>query len=343
MSVARTEHLSCSIFSLPTELQKRVIRYVIPEVDHPFFLESRIVVPNSRYTCGAHESRNGNWNDGKKGIAGQDESDDQSESDAQDESDDQSESDGEHESTRTHADYLTVVNFSATCSFYRSLLAPLIFFKIVLRDTQKSGASIMAIAKGKHRDIVKELHVHFIGSASDESSDTDSEASDERARNFKEDPILPLSVRVVLSNLNGRDRLFPGLERVTVEFDFDKDEWYEHWGEDIMQDEYESVDKAVEVECSDTWRALLCETFEALASNVENKYASNGHTLHGFSAFKIAKLQPVRISALSSDNWKSLLSNHIKEFRHALQDYLKKLIYGRGEKCLKLTNPLKPR
>ena len=123
MSVARTEHLSCSIFSLPTELQKRVIRYIIPEVDHPFFLEPRIVVPNSRYTCGAHESRNGNWNDGKKGIAGQDESDDQSESDAQDESDDQSESDGEHESTGTHADYLTVVNFSATCSFYRSLLA----------------------------------------------------------------------------------------------------------------------------------------------------------------------------------------------------------------------------
>jgi hypothetical protein len=314
MSVERTEHSSCSILSLPTELQKRVIRYVITEVDHPFFLEPRILASNSRYARDAHEGRNGNWNGGREGIAGQDESDDKSESDAQDESDDQSESDGKRESTGTHADYLTVMKLSATCSFYRSLLAPLIFSKIVLRDTQKSGASIMAIAKGKHRDVVKELYFHFIGSGGDESSDTGSEASDEPARNFKEDPILPHSVRVILSNLNGRDRLFPSLERVTVEFDFNQTEWYEHWGEDIMQEEYESVDKAVEVECSDAWRALLCETFEALASNVENEGASNSHTPHSFSAFKIANLQPVRISALSSDNWKSLLSNHVKEF-----------------------------
>jgi hypothetical protein len=314
MSVARTERLSCSIFSLPTELQKRIIRYVMPQVDHPFFLEPRILAPNSRYERGPHEGRNGNWNGSREGIASQDESDDHSESDDQDEKDGQSESDGEHESTGIHADYITVMNFSATCSFYRSLLAPLIFSKIVLRNTQKSGASITAIAKGKHRDVVKELHLHFIGSASEESSDTGSEASDEPARNFKEDPFLPLSVRVILSNLNGPDRLFPNLERVIIEFDFDEDEWYDHWGEDIMQQEYESVDKAVEVECSDAWRALLCETFEALANNVENECAGNGSGPYGFSAFKIAKLQPVRISALSSDKWKSLLSNHVKEF-----------------------------
>lgn len=314
MSVARTEHLSCSIFSLPTELQKRVIRYVIPQVDHPFFLEPRILAPNSRYARDAHEGRNGNWNDCREGIAGQDDSNDQSESDTHDESDDQSEGNGEHESIGAHTDYLTAMSFSATCSFYRSLLAPLIFSKIVLRNTQKSGGSIMAIAKGKHRDVIKELHLHFIGSESDESSDTGSEASDEPARNFKEDRILPLSVRVILSNLNGQGRLFPSLERVIVDFDFDKTEWYEHWGEDIMQEDYESVDKAVEVECSDAWRALLCETFEALASNVENKCGSNGHKPHSFSALKIAKLQPVRISALGSDNWKSLLSNHVKEF-----------------------------
>ena len=272
MSVARTERSSCSIFSLPTELQKRIIRYAIPQVDHPFFLEPPILTPTSRYERDPHES------------------------------------------TRIHADYITVMNFSATCSFYRSLLAPLIFPKIILRNTQKSGASITAIAKGRHRGVVKELHLHFIGSASEESSDTGSETSDESARNFKDDPILPLSVRVILSNLNGPDRLFPNLERVTIEFDFDEDEWYRHWGEDILQDEYESVDKAIEVECSDAWRALLCETFEALANNVENKCASNGNELHSFSAFKIAKLQPVRISALSSDKWKSLLSNHVKEF-----------------------------
>src|ERR1700722_65616 len=314
MSVARTKRLSCSIFSLPTELQKRIIRYVIPQVDHPFFLEPCILTPASRYACDPHEGRNGNWNDGREGIAGQDESDGQSESDAQDEKDDQSESDGEHESTGIHADYITIMNFSATCSFYRSLLAPLIFSRIVLRNTQKSGASITAIAKGRHRDVVKELHLHFIGSASKESSDTGSEASDEPARNFKENPILPLSIRVILSNLNSADRLFSNLERVIIEFDFDEAEWYEHWGEDIMQDEYESVDEAVEVECSDAWRALLCETFEALANNAENKCASNDNKPHSFSDFKIAKLQPVRISALSSDKWKSLLSNNVKEF-----------------------------
>jgi hypothetical protein len=314
MSVARTERLSCSILSLPTELQKRIIRYVIPQVDHPFFLEPWILAPTSGYARDSHEGRNGNWNDGREEIAGQDESDGQSESDAQDEKDDQSESDGEHESTGIHADYITVMSFSATCSFYRSLLAPLIFSRVVLRNTQKSGTSITAIAKGKHRDVVKELHVHFIGSASEESPETSSEASDEPARNFKEDSILPPSVRVILSNLNGPDRLFPNLERVIIEFDFDEAEWYEHWGEDIMQDEYESVDKAVEVECSDAWRALLCETFEALANNAENKCASDGNKPDSFSAFKIAKLQPVRISALSSDKWKSLLSNHVKEF-----------------------------
>src|SRR5271156_4021917 len=43
-------------------------------------------------------------------------------------------------------------------------------------------------------------------------------------------------------------------------------------------------------------------------------WRTNVPATHSFSAFKIAKLQPVRISALSSEKWKSLLSNHVKEF-----------------------------
>ena len=55
-----------------------------------------------------------------------------------------------------------LMNWSCTSRYFRNLLAPYIFREIKLRNDEKSGASVAAVLKGPHGDLVKEIY--FLGS-----------------------------------------------------------------------------------------------------------------------------------------------------------------------------------
>jgi len=55
-------------------------------------------------------------------------------------------------------------NLSRTCSYFWVLLAPFLLKNVCLRNESKSVLSIDALARGKHRNLVEEIH--YIGFAS---------------------------------------------------------------------------------------------------------------------------------------------------------------------------------
>ncbi|MCJ1271042.1 hypothetical protein MMC22_010941 [Lobaria immixta] len=146
--------------------------------------------------------------------------------------------------------YPDLINWSATCSFFRNLLAPHIFKTVKLLNDEKSGSSLNSVARSPNSVHVKELH--FIGSAL-------GSAHDKEAAFFDTEGILPRSVEAILCDL----QRFPRLERLSIKFDytFKSPDWIDNFAE------VETPEQVLEAEASVAWRALMSRTYTALAQN----------------------------------------------------------------------------
>lgn len=188
-----------------------------------------------------------------------------------------------------------LINWSCTSSYFRSLLTPYLFKIVRLRNDERSGSSITAIANSEHHKSVKELH--FVGSAPGLARREEEAFSDITG-------IFPNNVNTLLSDLQGS---FPNLETLSIEFAYqldDDNEWEE--GIDLIAVE-ESAEEVKAAEESEAWRALMVKTYEALLRNKE---------IH-FKALKIRQLIPNKISTFSSQSFHRFLS-HIERFSLSL-------------------------
>ena len=160
-----------------------------------------------------------------------------------------------------------LVNWSCTSQYFRNLLAPFIFRNIKLRNDEKSGASVDAILKSRHGDLVKEIY--FLGqippgvASPDDNSEEDEplpegfyKLSDE-PEDEVEKPILPLVVNNPLSDLSQ----FSNLNSLSIGFSYPYDSTFDEYydTEDIVENENPEAARA--------FKALMVTTYEALLRN----------------------------------------------------------------------------
>lgn len=170
----------------------------------------------------------------------------------------------------------TLINLSATCHTFRALVAPFVYKKLYLTNTETSAASVKAVADGPFRDIVTELL--FVGRANglEEAGADDSEN------------LFPEELELVLTNL-GKD--FPRLKSLNVGFAYELSEYdvWETWAQDTFY-EVETVEEVLEQEKKHGFLALISQIWTAIASNVPVKHLKMRHF--------IPKLSPVYTSEL---------------------------------------------
>lgn len=184
-----------------------------------------------------------------------------------------------------------LLSWSCASLYFRDLLAPYIFKSIELCNGEKSGTSLIALAKSRHKEYVKELH--FIGSAPGDAKIEEDAFSDTVA-------IFPGSVDTILSDL----QQFPNLETLSIEFAYHFDD-HKEWDEGLDFGAQEETDEEVrDAEEDIAWRALMAKTYEALTRNTD---------LH-LKALEIRQLVPKRVSTFSSQPFRDLLS-HVERFR----------------------------
>lgn len=163
-----------------------------------------------------------------------------------------------------------LMNWSCTSQYFRNLLTPYIFRSIKLRNDEKSGASVDAVLRGPHGDLVRELY--FLGTIPPDIANPDGDDKDEEplaqgfyekseeAEEEDETPItitLPPVVDTLLSDL----RQFPNLESLSIGFAYPYecpfDDYYD--AEGIMDKENPEAARA--------WKALMRTTYQTLLRN----------------------------------------------------------------------------
>lgn len=108
-----------------------------------------------------------------------------------------------------------LMSWSCTSRFFRDLFAPHVFHSIRLRNTNRNGSSVVAVAQNQHSRHVKELI--YVGNAPGEAH-----KGEERYSNTKRN--LPESVTSILSDLGS----LPNLQTLSIEFPYQftvYDEW----------------------------------------------------------------------------------------------------------------------
>ncbi|MCJ1427278.1 hypothetical protein MMC29_005181 [Sticta canariensis] len=209
-----------------------------------------------------------------------------------------------------HIDH-DLISWSCTCSYFCDLLAPKIFNTAKLVNEEKSGLSLNAVAKSAHNVHVKDLH--FIGSAlgprlSEKVAFSDTEG------------ILPRSVDALLCNL----QWFPSLQRLSIKFDLNPDEWYDHFD---LSAEVKTLQQILESEASTAWRALMSRTFYALTKNKPPN----------FKHLEIRQLYSYHVSTFSNAAFHECL-NHFEQLTLS--------IYGKddgpGHESNHMTNDIPP-
>jgi hypothetical protein len=167
-----------------------------------------------------------------------------------------------------------LLNLSCTCHPFRQVLIPEIFKSIVLRNTEKSAASVRAIAESGYAHHVKELHYqcrHPIPEV-----DFEEEAEDDKLDEEKRKNLLPKSVERILSDLS----CCPKLEKLVVEFPFgsskmdanDRDREWIHAFYGFEPEE--SMDDVEEAEQTYGWRAIMAKSFDAIVKNKNHRIKS---------------------------------------------------------------------
>lgn len=158
--------------------------------------------------------------------------------------------------------YIHHIPWSSTSMSFRNLLAPYIFASVELRNENKCGASLNALATGQHAYLIKEINYYgsALGGANEESG---SEGENERKSLQSVEDIFPETVGIVLSNL----QRFPCLELLSIEFSYT---YYDDLPEGIdLCSEEETEEQIKADEETQAWRALMAKTYDALANNKE--------------------------------------------------------------------------
>ena len=159
-------------------------------------------------------------------------------------------------SDRENESQKNILNWSYTSKYFRELLTSHVFKIVTLRNKEKSGASLEAVAK--HPELGKYVReVRFIGYAPGDARREDPAFGDT-------EHILPQIVADLLSNL----RRFRNLETLSVEFDYDFG-GYDEWEEEGVNPSSE-VEDSEEVrlkESEEAWRALMSKVWEAVCLN----------------------------------------------------------------------------
>lgn len=176
-------------------------------------------------------------------------------------------------------------SWSSTCSQFRSLIAPLLFKSLTLRNTEKTGNSIDLISKGDNRHHVQNLLIYLTAPGDTEDGFADTEG------------ILPKVIEDIISDL-GR---FPNLESVRVNFEFDfEGEWEDSW--ELFGDD-ETSEEILEAEETQAWRALNTKVYAALAKN----------TTPGFKKLELSALVFKEASSFRTPEFRNLLG-HMTHF-----------------------------
>lgn len=198
-----------------------------------------------------------------------------------------------------------LLNLSSTCSLYRAILAPSLFESITLHNTEKSGASIAAVAKLNLSPHVKVLH--YIGSAPGTAEGYLQEGNVDGAleEGFYEEEtldedtpkdftnLLPPIVHSTLANL----QCFPNLQSLIVEFKFDFDD-VDKW--DHIEELFWSAESFEEVDLAETqeaWRAIMAKSWTAICKNTKPR----------FKSLEMRQMMPKIVSSYLSQEFHTLL------------------------------------
>ncbi|KAF2652981.1 hypothetical protein K491DRAFT_581603, partial [Lophiostoma macrostomum CBS 122681] len=158
------------------------------------------------------------------------------------------------------------LNLSRTCKVLHILVAPLFFRSLVLRNSEKSGSSVLAVTKSPHAQ--HEQQLRYCGTIAMPESNVmrvgpegvDSEPAAPDPSDF------PEAVEEVLSHL----ARFPRLETLTMEFKWDPES--EDDEEAMMRGFYNFDDEEDDEECEEAeeeyaWRALMARSYSAVVKN----------------------------------------------------------------------------
>jgi hypothetical protein len=178
-----------------------------------------------------------------------------------------------------------VCEWSSTCSFYRTLLAPYVFETVSLRNDEACATTVLRIAQGPYSKHVKNLV--YTGFASEFVSDgcdfLDSQTID---------TVFPSLVDGILSGL----QQFPSLSSLDIRIPTDEDKWCVIDGWDV---ELLSMAEIVAAETSEVGRSLMNQTYKSLSRNAN----------HQITALKLTDLQSVEVSTFSSETFHRFLQS----------------------------------
>lgn len=166
---------------------------------------------------------------------------------------------------------------SCASRFFRDIFAPYIFQSIRLRNTDRSGSSVIEISRSRHSGHVKELI--YAGNALG-----DSHKGEESYSNTRD--ILPESVFSILSDLGS----FLNLQTLSIDFPYQfnvVDEW-EYFPNEYEKDETD--DQVLVAEETVAWRGLMAKTWNALIMNRNIKVKS----------WNTKKLAPIKVSTFNN-------------------------------------------
>ena len=164
-----------------------------------------------------------------------------------------------------------LMNWSCTSRYFRNLLAPYIFQNIKLRNDEKSGASVAALLRGPHGDLVK--GIYFLGNIPPGMADpADNNPDDEPlpegfhksaddAEEEEEEESVTTTLPPVVDNLLSDLSQFSNLESLSIGFTYPYDdtfgEYYE--AEGLIDNENPEPARA--------FKALMTTTYETLFRN----------------------------------------------------------------------------
>lgn len=161
-----------------------------------------------------------------------------------------------------------LMNWSCTSRYFRNLLAPYIFRNIKLRNDEKSGASVAALLKGPHGDLVK--GIYFLGNVPDPYSNDNNEDDEPLPERFhkvfdeaeeEEEESVTMALPPVVENLLSDLDRFSNLQFLSIGFTYPCDSPF---------DEYydaEGITKNETPEAAHALKALIRTTYETLVRN----------------------------------------------------------------------------
>jgi hypothetical protein len=189
---------------------------------------------------------------------------------------------------RSSGGHVALCEWSCTCSFYRSLLAPYVLKTVSLHNDEDCASAVLRIARGPHSEHVKNLV--YTGLSSDFVSDGYEFHHSQTTHN-----VFPPLVGDVLSGL----QQFPCLSSLDIRFPLHQDKWLNWIIDEGWEMELSSTAEVVAAETRDVGRSLMNQTYKSLAQNAN----------HRITALALRDLQSLEVSTFSSENFHRFLQS----------------------------------